>query len=688
MANFSSIQITDIGKELIARAQVNKEVITFTKIATSKNVKTVDELSGLTSLPEIMQEQVFSSVSYVSPNCVQFEASFTNTGLSEGYNVRMFGIFGKTAKLSERLIAVATVMDQAQSDWMSPQTGNAVITMRLKASIIISSVEVTAITINPDEYVTNETFEKRVEYVDKELQQIKDTKQDKIKTSLGIRIASDGVTLNSANYFTFNTGTLDTFISEGANRPNDFINLTNYNKLISYIDEYNDYKIPIIIDYSNQILNPKYERDADDNTLMNIKFVINAVGSSGLDFAPYGVQIVFDTVVGKVESVAINNILENKLAGQLGTLMRADVQGLLDGVYAFENTVDGAVASSESIEVIRDWRSDKYINSMKIYDGRSSRYFIDASLPKLYITPQMVMPEWEGLTLNNGVTLTNRANLKNRFTQAFIFKKIDGHGADNFAYGAKYDNNKNRIVLRGTKLFVTLDLSSTLLNLMKDYKNAKETTTGYFYPDHEFYNNSKNHLDGLYLTNRSSVMGVSLQSFEENLPRYVNDNSSGNYWNSSYTLFVYLRVAASNLVYIGLQPAISLMPEIVLPYMTRESNGQYYAWYFIHNKNDYYRITQGSTMMDAVFTTQSDNSSYTKPFAFCMYAGYSNATCCFKNEAKKQILWPLGRTLSTPYPMWCGDALDMVEDQDNIITLDWNTFSALPTEINDSSTYM
>lgn len=686
MANFSSIQITDIGKELIARAQVNKEVITFTKIATSKNVKTVDELSGLTSLPEIMQEQVFSSVSYVSPNCVQFEASFTNTGLSEGYNVRMFGIFGKTAKLSERLIAVATVMDQAQSDWMSPQTGNAVITMRLKASIIISSVEVTAITINPDEYVTNETFEKRVEYVDKELQQIKDTKQDKIKTSLGIRIASDGVTLNSANYFTFNTGTLDTFIAEGANRPNDFINLTNYNKLISYIDEYNDYKIPIIIDYSNQILNPKYERDADDNTLMNIKFVINAVGSSGLDFAPYGVQIVFDTVVGKVESVAINNILENKLAGQLGTLMRADVQGLLDGVYAFENTVDGAVASSESIEVIRDWRSDKYINSMKIYDGRSSRYFIDASLPKLYITPQLKVPEWEGLTLNNGYTIASKTSADRVFLAGFNRTTTQGSSRTNYAYGAKWDKSKNRIVLRGTKLFVTLDLSSTLLNLMKDYKNAKETTTGYFYPDHEFYNNSANHLAALYI-DAGNCLGISLQSYNNYGMVYKSDNGAGNFWNSNYTDYIYV-TSGSVYTTIGLSEAGKISNTIVLPYMTKESNGQFYAWHFIHNKNDYYRVTQGSTIMDAVFTTQSDSSSYTKPFAFCMYAGYSNATCCFKNEAKKQILWPLGRTLSTPYPMWCGDALDMVEDQDNIITLDWDTFSALPTEINDSSTYM
>lgn len=686
MANFSSIQITDIGKELIARAQVNKEVITFTKIATSKNVKTVDELSGLTSLPEIMQEQVFSSVSYVSPNCVQFEASFTNTGLSEGYNVRMFGIFGKTAKLSERLIAVATVMDQAQSDWMSPQTGNAVITMRLKASIIISSVEVTAITINPDEYVTNETFEKRVEYVDKELQQIKDTKQDKIKTSLGIRIASDGVTLNSANYFTFNTGTLDTFIAEGANRPNDFINLTNYNKLISYIDEYNDYKIPIIIDYSNQILNPKYERDADDNTLMNIKFVINAVGSSGLDFAPYGVQIVFDTVVGKVESVAINNILENKLAGQLGTLMRADVQGLLDGVYAFENTVDGAVASSESIEVIRDWRSDKYINSMKIYDGRSSRYFIDASLPKLYITPQLKVPEWEGLTLNNGYTIASKTDADRVFLADFNRTTTQGSSRTNYAYGAKWDKSKNRIVLRGTKLFVTLDLSSTLLNLMKDYKNAKETTTGYFYPDHEFYNNSANHLAALYI-DAGNCLGISLQSYNNYGMVYKSDNGAGNFWNSNYTDYIYV-TSGSVYTTIGLSEAGKISNTIVLPYMTKESNGQFYAWHFIHNKNDYYRVTQGSTIMDAVFTTQSDSSSYTKPFAFCMYAGYSNATCCFKNEAKKQILWPLGRTLSTPYPMWCGDALDMVEDQDNIITLDWDTFSALPTEINDSSTYM
>lgn len=686
MANFSSIQITDIGKELIARAQVNKEVITFTKIATSKNVKTVDELSGLTSLPEIMQEQVFSSISYISPNCVQFEASFTNTGLSEGYNVRMFGIFGKTAKLSERLVAVATVMDQAQSDWMSPQSGNAVVTMRLKASIIISSVDVTSVTINPDEYVTNETFEKRVEYVDKELQQIKDSKQDKIKTSLGIRIASDGITLNSANYFTFNTGTLDTFISEGADRPNDFINLTNYNKLISYIDEYNDYKIPIIIDYSNQVLNPKYERDADDNSLTNIKFVVNAVGQSGLDFAPYGVNITYDHTENKIKSVAINNILENKLAGQLGTLMRADVQGLLDGVYAFENTVDGAIASSQSIEVIRDWRNDKYINSMKIYDGISSRYFIDASLSKLYITPQLKVPEWEGLTLNNGYTIASKNAADRVFLATFNRTTTSGAQRPNFAYNAKWDKNKNRIVLRGIKLFVTLDSSSTLLDLMKDYKNAKETTTGYFYPDHEFYNNSANHLSALYI-DASDCLGISLQSYNNYGMVYAADNGAGNFWNAGYTDYIYV---SSGSVYttIGLSEAKYINYTIVLPYMTKESSGQYYAWYFIHNKNDYYRIKQGSTKMDAVFTTQSDNGSYTKPFAFCMYAGYSNTTCCFKNEAKKQLLWPLGRELSKAYPMWCGDALDMVEDQDNIITLDWDSFVGLPTEINDSSTYM
>ncbi len=107
MAIFSKLVTTQKGRELIAQMLSGEEKITFTKVRSSDVAYTLDELEGLEELASIKQTNDVSKVTRTNPTSVKVETVFTNTELTEGYNMRTVALYAQDGDGGEILYAAA-----------------------------------------------------------------------------------------------------------------------------------------------------------------------------------------------------------------------------------------------------------------------------------------------------------------------------------------------------------------------------------------------------------------------------------------------------------------------------------------------------------------------------------------------------------------------------------------------------
>lgn len=107
MAIFSKLVTTQKGRELIAQMLSGEEKITFTKVRSSDATYTLDELEGLEELAGIKQTNDVSKVTRTNPTSVKVETVFTNTELTEGYNMRTVALYAQDGNGGEILYAAA-----------------------------------------------------------------------------------------------------------------------------------------------------------------------------------------------------------------------------------------------------------------------------------------------------------------------------------------------------------------------------------------------------------------------------------------------------------------------------------------------------------------------------------------------------------------------------------------------------
>ncbi|MBD5461521.1 MAG: hypothetical protein HDR24_00450 [Lachnospiraceae bacterium] len=95
MAIFSKLVTTQNGRALIARMLSGEEKITFTKVRSSDTAYALEELENLEELAGIRQTSSISKVSRTNTVSVKVETVFTNTKLTEGYNMRTVALYAQ-----------------------------------------------------------------------------------------------------------------------------------------------------------------------------------------------------------------------------------------------------------------------------------------------------------------------------------------------------------------------------------------------------------------------------------------------------------------------------------------------------------------------------------------------------------------------------------------------------------------
>lgn len=156
MSNFSSLVITNAGKELVAKLQANKDRVTFTSVKTSNQKWDVAKLSEVDNFIGI-QSRSIETIEYSDPHRVKILTNFNNIDVIAGYNVNSIGIFAKLDKTTEILYAVATVQDGV-GDWMSANGSQNQVSMRFTAVLTVSDLEVESVAIIEVGYVLEADF--------------------------------------------------------------------------------------------------------------------------------------------------------------------------------------------------------------------------------------------------------------------------------------------------------------------------------------------------------------------------------------------------------------------------------------------------------------------------------------------------------------------------------------------------
>ena len=95
MAIFSKLITTQNGRALIAQMLSGEDKIVFTKVRSSDTAYTLEELENLEELTGIKQTNSISKVSRTNPTSVKVETVFTNTELTEGYNMRTIALYAQ-----------------------------------------------------------------------------------------------------------------------------------------------------------------------------------------------------------------------------------------------------------------------------------------------------------------------------------------------------------------------------------------------------------------------------------------------------------------------------------------------------------------------------------------------------------------------------------------------------------------
>lgn len=139
--------ITNQGHELIAKMIAGTSTATFTKIQTSSYDYSTETLENLTSLYDVKQEVLVSSVSRTDTVLVEVLAAVENTDLTEGYYVKALGLFAKDSDDNEILYAVA--IDTENPDYMPEYGGKTVSGISYRLNTKVDKSEQVTIEVNP-----------------------------------------------------------------------------------------------------------------------------------------------------------------------------------------------------------------------------------------------------------------------------------------------------------------------------------------------------------------------------------------------------------------------------------------------------------------------------------------------------------------------------------------------------------
>lgn len=167
---FSTITVTDDGRELFASAVANEDTVTFTRIKTTEDVYDGSEIETLKDITNIKQTFAVNDVKKTDGGHVIVAANADNTEITASYMFRTFGIFAKSSNGDEFLVAVSS--DPAPIEIPAFSSGQ-ILNFGCSSTFRIENIDVVDIQVDPMNWVTQKQFSDHKTEVGTELESIK-----------------------------------------------------------------------------------------------------------------------------------------------------------------------------------------------------------------------------------------------------------------------------------------------------------------------------------------------------------------------------------------------------------------------------------------------------------------------------------------------------------------------------------
>ena len=152
MAEFSRLVITDKGSDLIMRILNSDTVITFTKIAVSSQIYSMEELKALVFLEGIRQENDISEIEVENPDTIKIHTVISNVDLSDGYYIRSVGLYADDPDNGEILYGVS--IETSENGCYVPPYDRTVSNSYFNMSVSVGNSESVVLTVDQGAVVT------------------------------------------------------------------------------------------------------------------------------------------------------------------------------------------------------------------------------------------------------------------------------------------------------------------------------------------------------------------------------------------------------------------------------------------------------------------------------------------------------------------------------------------------------
>lgn len=151
--NYANAVLTNVGAELLARAQAGLTTINFTKIVTGNGVytdKSVDALKRMTALKSQKQAFPLSSKEIYEDTAVKVTTVITNRTLTHGYFMNEIGLYAEDQGV-EILYSIAVCAGE-QGDYMPPYNGESAAEIIQSFVVTVDNALAVTIALRSDSY--------------------------------------------------------------------------------------------------------------------------------------------------------------------------------------------------------------------------------------------------------------------------------------------------------------------------------------------------------------------------------------------------------------------------------------------------------------------------------------------------------------------------------------------------------
>ncbi|MCR5777256.1 MAG: phage tail protein [Lachnospiraceae bacterium] len=146
MAQYRKLIITSKGQALMSKLIAGTAIAEFTKVSTTADEFTDDDIPALEALTNVKQTVSISHIRRINDVSVEIEAALENSSLNEGYYINTIGLYAVDPDDGEILYAVAGA---TIGTYMPPYNGLTVSGIYLKLDATVSNAANVSLEVDP-----------------------------------------------------------------------------------------------------------------------------------------------------------------------------------------------------------------------------------------------------------------------------------------------------------------------------------------------------------------------------------------------------------------------------------------------------------------------------------------------------------------------------------------------------------